>query len=123
MQQVVTDILYLVGFFLFVILQSLAINGVYEAFNGRCWDEMDKGRMCSGNIFFKLAPEFLHRNKSKNWALPIYGCVKCMSSVVGGTIYWSVVLSLFGFHWIEVLVWVWDVFILVSLNYYIHKKL
>lgn len=123
MQNITTDLIYLVAFSIFIVLQSLAINGVHEAFNGKCWDDIVKGRMCSGNIFFKIAPEFLNSNRNKDWAMPFYGCVRCMGSVVGGVIYWSVILPLFGFHWIEVIVWVWDVFILAVLNFYIHKKL
>jgi hypothetical protein len=32
-------------------------------------------------------------------------------------------LIVFGFNWSEVLIFVWDVFILVYLNYYFYKKI
>jgi hypothetical protein len=118
-----TLFLYILSFLLFTYLQALAINGVYEAFKGRCVNDMNNGNVCSGNIFYKLNPLFFEKYKGKNWTLPLWGCVKCMASFWGSITYWGTVVSVFGFHTIEMWVWIWDIFILVSVNYFVYKSL
>lgn len=118
------EIFYYIGSFcLFIILQSLAINGIYYAFSGGCLNDIDKGKICKGNIFFLINPDFFDKNKDKEWARPIFSCVRCMASTYSIITYWPVVLYLFGFHWIEIFVWVFDVCILASLNWLIFRKL
>ena len=116
-------VLYVIGFAIFLILQSLAINGWHTCFEGGCVEDIHAGKKCSGNIFYKISPSFFEKNKGKEWARPLWGCVRCESSVIGALTYWPVVLSLFGFYSVEVLVFIFDVFILVSLNYYIYKRI
>lgn len=116
-------LLYLIGFGIFVFLQALFINGWHECFKFNCVEDMNKGRVCNGNIFYKLLPEFIEKNKNKTWAMPLFGCVKCESSVIGSITFWSAILPLFGFHPYEIIVWIFDMFILVSLNWIIYKKI
>lgn len=111
------------AFAIFCLLQSLLINGVYEAARGKCINDMIKGEICDGNIFYKMAPSWFERNKGKVWMLPLFGCVKCMASAHSIYTYWPVALWSFGFHWWEVYLWFMDILILVSLNAYIYKKL
>lgn len=116
-------VLYLISYLIFVFLESLAINGVYEAFKGSCYEDLKKGRVCSGNIFYKINPEFFERHKGKNWTLPLWGCVKCQSSVIGGVMFWGAIIPIFGFHWVEFPMYVFNTFILVPLNWILYKKL
>jgi len=116
-------VLYLVAFMIFVVLQSLAINGIYELFRGGCIEnDMKKGRVCSGNLFYMISPEFFERNKNKTWASPFFGCVKCMASFYSLITFFPTVIYLFGFHWEEIFIWAFDAFILVFLNYFFYKK-
>ncbi len=120
----ITDVvLYLVAFAIFVIMQSFAINGIYELFRGGCVNDMIDGRKCSGNLFYMIAPEFFEKNKSKKWSNPFFSCVKCMASFYSFITFMPVVVYLFGFHFIELFAWAFDAFILVALNYFIYKKL
>lgn len=116
-------LLYIIEFSLFVILQSMCINGIHECFRGSCVNDVNKGKVCNGNIFYKISPSFFEKNKEKSWTLPLWGCVKCESSVIGGIIYWSAVTTLFGFKTIEIPIWVADAFILIPLNWFIYKKM
>lgn len=56
------------------------------------------------------------------WFKPFGGCVACMASVWGSITFWISVLPLFRFGIYEVWIWVMDVFILVSVNSIIYKK-
>src|SRR5580692_7420071 len=105
-----TLIEYFICFGLFILFQSLMINGIYECFAGNCTNDVKIGRVCKGNIFFKLNPEWFVKNKEKNWALPIFGCVKCMSSFWGTISYWTFVLLFLGFDFREIPVWMGDLF-------------
>lgn len=117
-------ILYLIGFSVFVTLQALAINGVKESLTGNILkDDINKKINYQGNILYMLAPKFFEKYKYRYWSRPLFSCVRCMSSVWGGLTYWPIVLIVFGFNWSEVLIFVWDVFILVYLNYYFYKKI
>jgi hypothetical protein len=107
---------------LFILLQAMVINGAFEAFRGKCLNDIEKGRICDGNIFYKLNPEFFERNKDKTWAKPFFGCVKCMASVWGAITFWPTAILLFGFHWEQFGIFVMDVFALVFVNFYLFKK-
>lgn len=111
------------AFFVFVILQGLAINGIHEAFAGGCVTDINGKKSCSGNILYMINPMFFERNKNKTWAKPIWVCVRCMASVYGSILFWGTVVPVFGFHPLEVWVWIWDIFILVSVNWIIYRKL
>jgi len=113
----------LIEFILFMVVQALFINGVNECFKGKCWEDLNTGRKCDGNIFYKLNPEWFEKAKEKWWSKPIFSCVKCQSSLYGTITFWPVVVRVYGFHWEEIFVWVVDMFCLVYLNYYIYKKL
>lgn len=115
--------LYSLSYLIFVFLESLAINGVHEAFKGNCWEDIKKGKMCDGNIFYKVNPTFFERHKGKTWTLALWGCVKCQSSVVGGVMFWGAVLPLFGFNYLEIPVYIFNTFILVTLNWIVYKKI
>lgn len=115
--------LYLICDLLFVLMQSFAINGVYELFRGKKMNDITKGIYYSGNLFYMVAPKFFEENKDKKWAAPLYGCVKCMSSVWSAIFFFPAVIYLFGFHYCEIFVWAFNAFILVVLNYAIYKRL
>ena len=117
------DILCLmICFLVFAVLQALFINGVHELFKGGCVNDLIKGKICNGNLGYKLGQPFFEKHKSKTWAMPLWGCVKCQSSVWGAFTFWPVVLVLFGYDWKEIPVSVFDMIILIPLNYYIYKK-
>lgn len=120
----ITDVLvYLICFSIFVVLQSLAINGIYECFKGSKLVDGISGKVdYQGMIFYMIAPEFFERNKFKFWA-KTYTCIKCMAGWAGTISFWLVVLPIFGFHWIEVTVNILDVCILISLNWFVYKRL
>jgi len=111
------------GFLILLLVQSLCINGVHECFKFSCFDEIHKGIICNGNIFYKMAPKFFKKHKDKTWTLPAYACVKCMGSVWGTITFWIIVYPLFGFHNFELILWPIDLFCLVSLNWFVYKKL
>lgn len=113
----------LVGFCVFMVLQALFINGMHELMKGGCIKEMEKGRKCSGMLFYELNPEFFERNKNKWWSRPAFSCIKCMSSVWSAITFWPVVIYIFRFHWVEIPVWCFDSICLVYLNYFFYKKL
>jgi hypothetical protein len=117
-------VLYLVCFLIFVVLQSMVINGIKECFQGSKLVDGVSGKVdYQGMIFYMIAPKFFERVKNRTWVKPLWGCVKCMSSVWGGITFWSIVLPVFGFHAIEILVFIFDVFILVYLNYFFYKRI
>lgn len=120
---IINVLAYLICFSIFVVLQALFINGVYETFRGEKLVDGLSGKVdYQGMIFYMMAPKFFEKYKYREWAKPFWRCVKCMSSIWGGLTYWSVVLSIFGFHWIEILGFIFDVFILVYLNFYFFKR-
>jgi hypothetical protein len=100
-----------VCFVIFLLVQSLFINGVHYCF------EKD-------NIFYKIKPSFFDKHKKEKtwWTMPLWGCVRCMASVYGFATFWPFVIDIFGFHSIEPFVFVMDVFALVTLNWIIYRK-
>lgn len=119
-----TDVVGLIlSFCLYLPVQALCINGIRELFTGGCIDDMNKGRRCSGNLFYSIAPKFLEKNKHKTWSKPLFSCVKCMSSVYGTIMYWIPVIWFFGFSWIEIFGWFVNMFCLVILNWIVYNKL
>lgn len=115
-------LIQLASFIAFAFLQGMVINGIYEAFRGKCVQDINKGEICGGNIFYKINPKFFERHRDKTWTLPLWGCVKCMASVWGGITFWTTMIILFGFHWQQILIFVADVFALVFINAYLYKK-
>lgn len=103
-------VLYLISFLLFAVIQALVINGWHECFR-------------EGQIFHKMFGKFIDKHKDKWWTMFLWGCVKCESSVIGGSLFWSLVYPLFGVHYFTVLAWILNTFMLVSLNYYFYKKI
>lgn len=113
----------LIELFVFIVLQSLFINGVNECFKGGCINDMTDGKKCQGMIFYNINPDFFEKHKGSNWAKPFWTCVKCMSSVWGAATFWPVVVYLFGFNWVEIPVFIFDATALVTMNWIIYKKL
>lgn len=114
----------IICFFIFCIIQSIVINGIYECFSGGVLkDDINKTEKYQGMVFYMIAPRFFERNKRRNWSKPLWSCVKCMSSVYGAITFWPTVLIVYGFYPIEILIFIFDVFMLVYLNYYFHKKI
>ena len=102
----------LFGFMIFVILQSFFINGVHYSFS-------------KGNVFYLMNPIFFEKHKEKRtwWSLPIWLCIRCMASVWGLATFWPVAIGYFGFNVVEIPICIFDVVVLVSLNWIVYKKL
>jgi hypothetical protein len=110
-------------FAVFVVLQGIFINGVDQSFSGQCAEDIQRGRVCNGLIFFPVAL-WMDKKIRQDWIKkPLYKCVRCMASVWGGVTYWPAVLMMYGWSWKEVPVFIFDVFILVIVNFYIYKKI
>jgi len=93
---------------IFVLFQGLAINGFQQS--------MDKGMILEG---YK---KWLERRKP--WVgKPMGLCIKCSASVGGTVTFWPAALYAFGFRPIEIFAWVFDIFVLISINWLIYKKL
>jgi hypothetical protein len=114
---------YIIGFAIFMIMQAFFINGVFELCRGKCVNDIKDGKKCSGNLFYMINPEFFERGKGKEWGNPLFSCVRCMASVWSLITFFPTVIYLFGFHLVEIPVWVFDAIGLVSLNYLVYKKL
>ena len=115
--------LYLLSFLAFALIQALFINGVYEFFRGSCVNDMNKGKICKGNLGYMIAPDFFEKNKEKEIYRPLFFCPKCMASFWSIVTFFPVSIYVFGFHWQELFIWAADAFILISLNWYVFKKL
>ncbi len=98
----------LASFFIFSILQSLFIVGVKELFN-------------DGMILYKLRV-VIDKNVSEFWRKPLYSCVRCMSGLYGAITFWPVVIYQYGFMIEEIPVFVFNIGVLVYLNYFFYKK-
>ena len=117
-------LLYLISFGLFLVLQSLVINGIHECFRGEKLVDGISGKVdYQGMILYMIAPKIIEKYKRKFFSKNLYSCVKCMSSTYGAITFWPLVIYLFKWHWVEVPIFIFDVFSLVSLNWYIYKKL
>lgn len=93
---------------IFVLFQGLAINGFQQA--------MDEGMILN---WYK---NWL--KKQKTWIGKMGGlCIKCASSVGGSITFWPAALYAFGFRPIEFFAWVFDIFVLVSVNWILYKKM
>lgn len=106
--QILNTVILLIGFILFILLQSLVINGIYECFQ-------------KDMIFYSIRV-FLSEYLSKTLQKPIFGCIKCCASFYGFITYVPFVYFVFGFKWIEIPMFIADVFSLVYLNYQFYKK-
>lgn len=105
------DLLVKVILFCFLlVLQSIFINGVQYCFT-------------KGNVFNRINPIFFEKHKKKWWAMPLWSCIRCMSSVWGTATFWPPVLYCFGYHHFEFYLYIIDVGCLVTLNWIIYKKL
>lgn len=93
---------------IFVLFQGLAINGFQQA--------MEEG------MIFNPYKKWLQ--KQKHWiGMPMGLCVRCMSSTGSVVTFWPAVLYRYGWHPTEVFAWVFDIFVLVSINFWIYKKI
>lgn len=115
---------YIASFFLFALLQSLFINGVHYCFKGSgIKSEVSGNTIYDGNIFYMINPKFFEKVRYKIWIKPLWGCVRCMSSFHSLITFWPVIICIFGFHYWEIGLWVFDALILVTLNWVVYKKL
>ena|ERR1700753_116623 len=117
-------LIYLLSFIGFCLIQSFFINGVHEAFKGSAIrDDVNKTISYQGNILYMIMPRFLEKYKHRYWAKNLWTCVKCLSSTYGALTFWPTVIYLFGFKWEEIFIYIIDVFVLVTLNWIVYKKL
>jgi hypothetical protein len=106
---IVNAVLYLFGFLVLIFVQGVVINGIFESFNG--------------DMIFSPIKRWLNKNVSRKWILkPLVNCIKCASSFWGAVTFFPTVLILFGWHWQELPVFVFDVFALVNINFFIYKN-
>lgn len=98
----------LVTFLLFSLVQGLFILGVKSTFE-------------EGMILKKPA-EWVRVKLGPYWSKPFVGCIRCMSSVYGTITYWPVVLYEYGFCIWQIPVFVVDVFVLVSITWFLYKN-
>lgn len=110
----------MVNFCLFILLQSLLINGVHEAMRGKCINDIKDGEKCSGNILYPFK-KWLSKYVPTYFMQPIGECVRCMSSTFGALTYFPTAIYFYGFHWEQIFVYIADVFILVTVNQIIYK--
>lgn len=93
---------------IFVFLQGLVINGFQQS--------MEDGMILEG---YK---KWL--KKQKSWIGKPGGlCIKCLSSIGGTITFWPVVLFMYGWHPVELFVWVLDMLSLVVVNFWVFKKM
>lgn len=115
---------YIIFFSIFIVLQALTINGINTCFKGTKVIDDASGKVSyDGMIFYMIAPKFFEKYRHSTWAKPIFSCIKCMASFWGAITFWPLVIYLFGWHWVELLIFVFDVFILTFLNFYLYKKI
>lgn len=102
------EVLYLLSFLIFCFLQSLMIVGLKS-----CFEQGEIFEKVARLITYKLGPW---------WSRPVVGCVKCMSSLYGSITYWPVVLSVYGFEWWQVALWLPDLLIVLYFNWFLYKR-
>ncbi len=101
---------------LFLIMQAWIVNGVHIAFKG--YIDRETG-VPHGNIFYLM---FAYKWTGEEWwQKPLYSCVKCMASFWGAATFWPVILYIFKFNWVEIPIFVADVFALAFLNWFFYK--
>lgn len=115
----------LIIFLLFILLQSLFINGLHYCFKFNIERNPDGSiKKINGNILFPIS-YWIGNKKGKFWdfiSKPIFECVRCMSSVYGTLSFWVFYLLAYDFYWQLFLLWLFDIVILVCLNWLIYKK-
>lgn len=105
--QLLNIVLGQIAFLLFIIIQSLIINGIKASFD----KEM---------IFEKYG----NWVRSLGWiGKPLGACIKCMGSLFGGILYWPATIYLFGFETWQIPVFIANVFCVSVLSFYFYKKL
>lgn len=116
------DILvYVISFFLFVLLQSIFINGVYISFQGN--DEIVDGKLkMKGMILYPIGRWLKLNIKNDFFLKPLFICIKCMASFYGTITFWPIVIYIYGFNLVEIYFFVLDIFCLVYMNFLLYKK-
>jgi hypothetical protein len=98
----------IIDLLIFVLLQGLSANGIYLS--------MEDGMILNGyKAWLKKRPSWVGK--------PFGLCIKCMASSVGTVTFWPTCLFIYGWHPMEIFVWIMDLFLLVSVNWYIYKKM
>lgn len=115
---------YILSLAIFMLIQSFAINGLHYAFKVEFVKEGNEMKI-KMNILAPVA-RWISLRKGKFWLFvrkPIYECIRCMASVWGIITFLPTVIYLFGVHlWILPLL-IFDILVLVSLNWFIYKRL
>lgn len=109
MQNIVEVLFYLISFSIFAVLQALFINGWNESFT-------------EGHLLNPIK-KYLSKRVKDFWLRPLFGCIRCQASLIGGGTFWCTMIPLFGFKVAEIPIYIADVFILVYLNFYFYKKI
>ncbi len=122
MSKELTILVYLIGFCIIMVIQSLFINGLYHAFSGKELNDLYKGKTWDGNILYPVK-RFLRKYINNFWQRPLFDCIRCMSSIYGTITFVPFVIYLFGFRLVEIPILIVDIFCLSYLNYYFFKKI
>lgn len=100
----------LASFSIFILLQGLLING---------WHQSQKEGM-----IFSFIPHFLEKTVKAEWINKmVFKCIRCESSIFGALTFIPVFIYFFGFRWIMIPILISDIFILVTVNWLIYKKI
>lgn len=99
---------YVISFLVFIVLQSMFINGVKELYS-------------EGMLFYKFRL-FIDKYISDFWRKPIYSCIRCMAGLYGAITFFPTTIYLFGWKWELIPVYIFDVGILIFLNFYFYKR-
>lgn len=93
---------------IFIFFQGLSINGFQQS--------MEDGMI--------LNPYKKWLQKMPSWiGKPLGLCIKCSASIGSIVTFWPVALYVYGWHPFEIFVWVFDIFVLVSVNWILYKKM
>lgn len=101
-------LIYLVCFLLFSVLQSWFINGVKELYNQ--------------DMFLYKFRLFIDKHLKEFWRKPVYSCIRCMSSLYGIITFAPTTIYIFGLRWELIPACIFNIVILIFLNYFFYKR-
>lgn len=102
------EIVYLIMFIVFCFVQSMFIIGVKDCFGK--------------DMIFENLGKWLKEKLGEKLTKPLFGCVKCMSSLWGAVTYFPTVLCYYGYESWQIPVFIADAFVLVFMTYYLYKR-
>lgn len=104
-----SELFFVVTFLIVCFLQSLVINGVKMA--------TEEGEILEGY------GKWLKKTLGSYWCKPFGLCVKCSASVIGGLMFWPLVLWQYGFEIWQLPLYIANTFIVSAMSWWIYKKI